>query len=140
MKIEKDIKVTDKEKHCINLHFFGEVIEDVVFLRVYGQGFEEINIQGSDFFECLLEVRKVLEKQGLFILCKGAMINVSSSRMSKQMGRGIKAYVLEIGKQASFKNLINIFDPAKETEVGSINEQRSFYQRWLESLEINNQQ
>lgn len=90
--------------------------------------------ESSDYFDCLLKIRETLDRNGLKILCNGARYDVYPSRMSRQMSMGIKAYVLVKGRQASEKDLIGIFDEAEPARIGTIEQQRSYYNEWLESL------
>lgn len=86
------------------------------------------------FFECLTKLRQILESKDLYVLCQGSVRNVYPSRMSSQMSGGLKAYILKLGMQASLTDLVNIFDSALIGEVATVNEQKIFYKKWIESL------
>lgn len=90
--------------------------------------------EASDYFNCLLKVRETLEKYNLKIVCNGARYDVYPSRMSRQMGKGIKAYVLTKGLQASEKDLVDIFEEENPAKTGTIEQQKNYYNNWLESL------
>jgi hypothetical protein len=60
----------------------------------------------------------------------GARRDVWPSGMSRDMGGGLKAYVMRYGEQAHRKDLVHIFDEAPEALVGSVREQRDFFERW----------
>lgn len=62
----------------------------------------------ADYFEALRKVRRrFLEPKGMIPLCYGASLNVWPSGMSRDMGRGLKAYKFETGAPA--KELVYIF-------------------------------
>jgi hypothetical protein len=69
-------------------------------------------------------------------LCKGAKLNVHPSRMSSQMSTGLVAYELKLGIPSEEEDLVRIFDYEDENLTNNIEEQRTFYKRWLESLGI----
>jgi hypothetical protein len=89
---------------------------------------------GVDLFECLKEWRNEYEKFGEIILCCGARVDVYVSRIQRQMGRGRKAYVLQMKKQAQLKDAVDIFDYASFEKIGSVNEQERFFEAWRKSL------
>ncbi|WPN56274.1 hypothetical protein [Pseudomonas sp. P9_31] len=69
-------------------------------------------------------------------LCKGAKLNVHPSRMSSQMSSGLVAYELKLGKPSEEEDLVRIFDYEDENITNNIEEQKKFYQNWIESLTI----
>lgn len=91
------------------------------------------SIESSADFYALCELREKLAEQGLAPCCYGAAENVYPSGMSISMGGGRKAYQLTIGKPARMEDLVDIF----ESELGlvpvSIEQQRAFFDRWLET-------
>ena len=63
----------------------------------------------ADFFKALQTLRRrALEPKGLIPFCYGASLKVWPSGMARDMGRGLKAYKIEKGRQAS--ELVGIFD------------------------------
>ncbi|MBL0741391.1 hypothetical protein [Chryseolinea lacunae] len=91
-------------------------------------------VVGEDYFACLLQIREIFEKDNTKILCNGARYDVYPSRMSRLMGKGTNAYVLIIGKQALEENLVDIFEPADLDKIGTVQQQRNYYNAWLDSL------
>lgn len=91
-------------------------------------------VRASDYFDCLVQIRKNFEKENFRILCNGARYDVYPSQMSRQMGKGLKAYVMTLGKQALEEDLVNIFDPAEITKIGTVEQQKSYHNEWLKSL------
>lgn len=67
-------------------------------------------------------------------LCKGAKLNVHPSRMSSQMSSGLVAYELKLGKPSEEDDIVRIFDYEDENITSNIEEQKTFYKNWIESL------
>jgi hypothetical protein len=57
------------------------------------------------FFDALCAIRQRLEEQGAMLDCYGASLNVFPSGMSRDMGRGVKAYKLTLGSEVGCKTL-----------------------------------
>lgn len=51
---------------------------------------------------------------------------VPPSGMSRSMGRGRKANVMRLGEPADEAGLVDIFDPAEATQVGTVDERIKF--------------
>jgi len=93
---------------------------------------------GSDYFVSLNKLRDwVYEWEYLYPMCKGSLINVYPSRMSRQMSKGIKAYNLTLGKQTKENDLIDIFDSvdiSQTDNLSTVQEQKEYYINWIKSL------
>ena len=87
-----------------------------------------------DLFECLCKLRIFLERQGLKILCNGARIDAYPSPMSRDMSGGLKLYRLKMGERSKRSDLLRIFDRAEPSQVGTVDEQLTYYQNWLKSV------
>jgi len=87
---------------------------------------------GDDLFECLIALRRELEKAGDRILCNGARVDAYPSGMSRSMGGARKVYITELGKPGT--ELVKIFDQADLEKVGSVEEQQTYHQLWVDSL------
>jgi hypothetical protein len=85
----------------------------------------------DDYFEALCLIRKRLEVQHLYIFCYGASKNVYPSGMARDMGQGLKAYKLTLGKHAATADLVDIFDSGADIEPATVAEQRSYFEAWL---------
>ncbi|MDP9265797.1 MAG: hypothetical protein M3O91_06745 [Chloroflexota bacterium] len=90
--------------------------------------------ESSDYFECLILVRRDLEAEGIVVCCQGARRDVWPSGMARDMGAGLKAYVLTIGRAPERGDLISIFGPADRELIGTVEEQRRHFREWWESL------
>jgi hypothetical protein len=87
-----------------------------------------------DLYVCFGMLRA--EHPEIKFLCKGAKLNVHPSRMSSQMSNGLVAYELKFGKPSEEEDLVRIFDYEDENITSNIEEQKAFYQNWIESLTV----
>ncbi|BCX66922.1 MULTISPECIES: hypothetical protein [Pseudomonas] len=85
-----------------------------------------------DLFVCFGMLRA--EHPKIKFLCKGAKLNVHPSRMSSQMSKGLVAYELKLGKSSEEEDVVRIFDYEDENITSNIEEQISFYKKWITSL------
>ncbi|MEC4806960.1 MAG: hypothetical protein SAJ72_22100 [Jaaginema sp. PMC 1080.18] len=91
------------------------------------------SFEDKDTFGAFCKMRLFLEKQGWQILCNGARVDAYPSGMSRDMCGGIKLYILKMGQKTQRSDLVKIFDPAELENVGTVEEQRRYYQEWQES-------
>jgi len=92
---------------------------------------QTISAEASDYFEALCKIRRQLEAQRIQLLCYGASKNVYPSGMARDMGRGLRAYKLTEGKQATTEDLLDIFETGADIQPATVAEQRQFYEAWL---------
>ncbi len=85
----------------------------------------EFSAQESDLFECLVTVRRQLERDGSRICCLGARPDVFPSGMGRQMGGGRRAYRHHPGRRPTRDDLVDIFDPADCEDVVMVQEQEA---------------
>ena len=88
----------------------------------------------DDFFDALLSVRAELEAKGLLIAVLGASREVWPSAMSRQMGGGLRAYRMVMGKQALTRDLVDIFEASSDVVPVTIRDQMAFRDAWFDSL------
>src|SRR5437660_814683 len=69
----------------------------------------EVGESESGFFDALRMVRGKLEKAGTSLSCFGASEDVYPSPMQESMGPAVLAYRNYLGRQASSKDIVNIF-------------------------------
>ncbi|MCU7823133.1 hypothetical protein [Kitasatospora sp. DSM 101779] len=84
---------------------------------------------GEDFFEALTDIRLRVEPLGYSLLCNGARVDAYPSGFSREASRGRSLYLLQIGRAA--RKQVDIFAYAAPSSVGTVMEQRSFYESWL---------
>ena len=94
----------------------------------------EFKANAADYFEAMCIIRGELQKIGLFPICNGASLNVFPSGMGRDMGRGLMAYRLEIGRHATRQDMLFIFGCAAALQPVGVEEQAAFYQEWLRSI------
>lgn len=119
----------------------GKIEKNKLFLsEIEGEINLEIEIErtiyfskSDNIFDSVVELRKKLELNNIYLLCNASAINVYPSGMQKEFG-GTKAYKLQMGKQAILIDVVDIFDYDSELKIGSVKEQEEFYESWLESL------
>lgn len=128
-----EVKLRTKSGDHIDAVFAYDDHSDptVLILRFAGK---EITACEDDLFEAFCTIRKQLESAGLQPLCYGASRDVFPSRMSRDMGEGLKAYRLRAGNPARTKDLVSIFDSGPDIDPASVAEQETYYAQWLKSL------
>ena len=100
-------------------------------------GFDGIiqHYRGTDLFEALRAMREDFQSVGCQLLCAGARLDVTPSRMSRSMSGGRKVYIVHAGRAASLTDLVDIFEYADATLVGTVEQQKKYIQSWLQSLQ-----
>ncbi len=126
MKDENNMEIFE-----INIINNGKIEKNKLFLSEIERA---IYFSKSDnIFDSVLELRKKLELKNIYLLCNASVINVYPSGMQKEFG-GTKAYKLQMGKQATLTDVVDIFDYDNELKIGSVKEQEEFYESWIESF------
>jgi hypothetical protein len=92
-----------------------------------------ISSEAADFFDALISIRRQLQRDGLIPYCYGASLNVFPSGMARDMGLGLKAYKLALGKHSNRSDLVGIFDEGADVVPTDVDAQEQFYRDWLES-------
>lgn len=96
---------------------------------------DTISVEHDNFFLALQSLRQHLEDKHIQVMCNGAALNVYPSQMQLSMGTGHLAYKLKIGEPARLKDIVNIFEFDNGLRFVKIEEQFSYYNKWLKSLE-----
>jgi hypothetical protein len=100
-------------------------------IQVENAGEDVTCFRETDIFKAMQTLREYLEAKGCQLLCAGARPDVWPSGMSRDMGGGRIAYVIQLGKQAT--EWIDIFDYAEPAVVGTVQQQREFVEAWYAS-------
>ncbi|MNL00165.1 hypothetical protein D3C87_1205880 [compost metagenome] len=116
---------TNKTKEIAQLVCDNNLISITLALK---NGFNK-TYTDLDFYKCFGQLRK--DNPHIEFFCKGSKINVHPSSMSSQMTQGLKAYELALGKPASLKDIVYIFDYDDENLTNNPGEQWEFYMRWI---------
>jgi hypothetical protein len=85
----------------------------------------------EDYFVCYQKIKDKLLKYNIGIQCYGSMVNVYPSPMMRASNN--LAYILEMGKAALKKDIVNIFDYIDINKFATSEEQNNFYKKWIES-------
>ncbi|NHK27686.1 hypothetical protein FF098_007215 [Parvularcula flava] len=88
----------------------------------------------GDYFAAFQSIRIDTAPLGIKFLCQGARKNVYPTGMARDMGLGLSAYQLELGKKADKSKLVRIFDAAPSSEIDTVENQDDFWRQWLASL------
>ncbi|MFJ4797293.1 hypothetical protein [Kitasatospora purpeofusca] len=84
---------------------------------------------GDDLFEVLKSVRLQIEPLGYLLLCNGSRVDAHPSGMLRDMTGGSTLYILKMKRVP--RERVFIFDRAEADTVGTVADQRDFYQAWL---------
>lgn len=97
-------------------------------------GGEVVEASDSDLFDCLIRIRKQLERINLLLCCNGARRDCYPSRMSRDMGGAQRILKLEMGKVPSGRSMVDTFGEADPSHISTPEEQEGYYRAWLKSL------
>ena len=92
------------------------------------------NYCGSVYFNILRLIRLRLEANGVVLLCIASRVDVYPSGMSRSMGGGRRAYKLKLGQQARKEDIVDIFEFADPSKIGSVEDQHNYFREWAKSL------
>lgn len=84
-----------------------------------------------DMFEALVRLRRQLEPDGLTVAVQGARRDTYPSGMARDMGGGMRIYVLKTEGRARMDDLVETLDDAPPDQIGTVDEQRAFADAWL---------
>jgi hypothetical protein len=97
-------------------------------------GDRRFQADGPDYFDALCRIREQLAVVGHTLHCYGASRNVFPSGMARDMGAGLKAYRLQMGRSSDLADLVSIFASGPDVEPVSVADQEAFYDAWLRSF------
>lgn len=80
---------------------------------------------GTDHLDCLVQVRRQLEREGRLLCCQGARPDVHPSGQLRQFTHGREAYVRPPEGRGEIRETVDVFAPAAPAEVVSLEEQRA---------------
>ena len=133
--VDVEILCNKRDSFLGELKLFEESPENARLVQL------ELNMDGkvlrfsdNSYFEALLQIRNILEKDGLQIKCNGAARNVYPSTMQLSMGSGRLAHLMHMGRPAKRDDIVDIFECDNELEFTTISEQAKFYLDWITSI------
>jgi hypothetical protein len=129
--IEKrvDIRMADGSTVVATVRF-KESDQDC-WLQLVGAGIDE-TATGTDYFASFAEIRKKLARRNLLPQCYGSSRNVWPSGMARDMGQGLAAYKLTMGRPA--EEMVDIFASGTDIDPVEPDAQRAFARAWARSL------
>jgi hypothetical protein len=89
---------------------------------------------GNDLFEALQQIRLQLEPQGWSIAVQGARKDTYPTGMMRDMIGAERVYVLQLARDVHREHLVFIFHEAAPESLGTVEEQKSYYRDWRQSL------
>src|ERR1700722_9317600 len=101
-------------------------------IRLVGSEENVTCFRETDLYKAMQALRGGLEAKGGQLLCAGARPDVVPSGMSRNVGGGREAYVVQLGKQAT--EFVDIFAYAEPAVVGTVRQQHEFVEAWRASL------
>ncbi len=131
----KEVLLQKDDTLVAGVLYFAEEVEnsDDVYIKLEFDN-KVLESTDYDFFNALIKIRTELEIDNLQIRCNGAAENVYPSPMMLSMGAGRKAYYLVLGEQAKKANIVDIFECNNDCKFVTIQKQREFYNKWINSL------
>ena len=107
----------------------GELSDDIILKITFEN--TVITAKSGDYFSAYQELRDELLKNGFGLKCNGSLINATQSSM---MSYTPKIYLVEIGKQALLKNIVDIWGYCDISNFPDTKEQNQYIEKWYASL------
>jgi hypothetical protein len=89
---------------------------------------------GPDMFEALVRLRRQLEPDGLMVAVQGSRRDTYPSGMARDMGGGMRVYVMRPGLPARGEDLVETLDDAPPDQMATVDEQRASVEAWRTEL------
>lgn len=118
-------------KHFCNITYS---LHSPLEVKITSPHFGRLAEKGDTLFEALLKLRLRLEEAELLLLCNLARRDAYPSQMMLQTVLGRKIYVLKHGMPARREDIVDIFGEALPEQVGTVQEQQEYHERWINSL------
>ena len=131
------------EKYDIKLYDFNRSLEiegtvfadegessDDIILKITVEGIT-VTAKSEGYLSAYQELRDKLLEKGFGLKCNGSLINVTQSEM---MSYTPKVYLIEMGKQALLKNVVNIWDYCDINTFPDTKAQTEYTKKWWSSL------
>ncbi|WP_245959611.1 hypothetical protein [Prauserella flavalba] len=85
---------------------------------------------GPDMFDALVSLRRQIEPLGWLIALQGSRLDTYPSGMARDMGGGLKVYVMRPGRAATRADLVATLDDAEVAQLATVDEQRAYWDAW----------
>jgi hypothetical protein len=124
---EKEIKIKLETGDIVSTHLTldGPVNDISRVILTLADGRKFIGT-GDDWFNALRQLRIQTDRLGIKLLVQASRPNCWPSGMSGQMSNGTKIYERDLAKPSSTWRVVNSFDEALETDIGSLKDQDEF--------------
>jgi len=130
-----DIKLYDlnrkSEIESVVLADEGELSDDIILKITLGN--ISLTAKSDGYFSAYQWLRDELLKNGYGLKCNGSLINATQSSM---MSYTPKIYLVEIGKQALLKNIVDIWGYRDLAYFPDTKEQNQYIEKWWTSLKV----
>jgi hypothetical protein len=104
-------------------------------LRFWDEEIGHVMCSASDLFECLRQLRLLLEKHNnTMLLCNGARTDTWASNLARDMGGGRKVFITTMGNRATLADLVPTFQAATTERVGTVRDQMNYHIKWIKSI------
>jgi hypothetical protein len=127
------LQLTDRSIVDGEIRFFAryqsEAYEGASRLELSSGAAGEFAAEAHNYFDALIRLRDELEPLGIKLLCFGARRDAWASGMQRDMGAGLKAYLLSSPDRTKLVQQ-SIFDYAPPETIGTTREQREFAEDW----------
>jgi len=87
--------------------------------------------EAGNVFQCLLDLRGLVEPLGVRLCCNGSRRNAWCSGMQADMGQGLFVYLLTRPRTTDRPQQVDTLGAASPDDVVSVGEQRAWYEEWL---------
>ncbi len=107
----------------------GDTSDDIILEISVGKN--TITEKADSYLAAYQKLRDELLKNGFGLKCNGSLVNANQSGM---MSYTSKIYLVELGKQALTKDIVNIWDHCDMTSFPDTKEQNSYIEKWYDSF------
>ena len=89
---------------------------------------------GPDMFEALVRLRRQLEPDGLMVAVQGSRRDTYPSGMARDMGGGMRVYIMRPGLRGRREDLVKTLDDASPDQIATVDEQQESAEAWRAGL------
>jgi hypothetical protein len=128
--VDMNCVYTDNQENTFKITISIGENEEVIILETEING-KYYKSEAADHFSAFQKLKDTLLESNIGMKCYGSMENVYPSPL---MRTSESAYILENGKRALTKDIVNIFDYIEINKFSNSAYQNNYYERWLMSL------
>ena len=124
----QNIKSKEESVICIEAEEAEETPLIVLLTHVDGK---EFIASSMCYFQAFQELKELLLKKGYGMKCKGSLVNAVQSPM---MSISDKIYLVEMGKHASLKDCVSMYEYIDIDKFASTLQQMDYFEEWYTSI------